>query len=348
MRAITFHGVESVRCEAVRDPRIEAPGDALVRVELAGICGSDLHVYHGRERGLDLGTVLGHELVGRVVEVGADVRGLRVGQRVASPFTTSCGACFYCARGLSCRCPRGALFGWVREGVGLQGAQAELVRVPLADATLVGVPEGIGVEEALLLGDVLPTGWHCAERAGLEAGGLAAVIGCGPVGLMAVVALGELGAGRILALDTVPERLALARRFGAEPVDASETDALAHVRRESDGRGADAVLEAVGSASAARLAFDLVRPGGTISAVGVPTDARFAFSPIEAYDRNVTFRIGRCPARYLMDRLLPFVLATRHELASVFSHRLPLEEGPRGFEIFARKLDACTKVALVP
>lgn len=348
MRAVTFQGVESVRCESVPDARVEAPEDAVVRVELAGICGSDLHVYHGRESGLDRGTVLGHELVGTVVALGDEVRGLAVGDRVASPFTTSCGACFFCAGGLTSRCARGALFGWVAGGAGLHGAQAELVRVPLAGSTLVRVPEGMRAEEALLLGDVLPTGWHCAEQSGLAPGGLAVVVGCGPVGLMAVVALRALGAREVLALDRVPERLALARRFGATAVDAGAEDAHALVRRASDGRGADAVLEAVGSSAAARLAFELVRAGGTISAVGVPTDARFAFTPVEAYDRNVTYRIGRAPARALMERLIPFVLASGHELGAILSHRLPLEEAARGFATFAARREGCTKVALVP
>jgi threonine dehydrogenase-like Zn-dependent dehydrogenase len=347
MKALTFQGVETIRHETVPDPRIEGPGDVVVRVECAGICGSDLHVYHGRETGLDLGTVMGHEFVGEVVEAGPDVRGFPVGGRVVSPFTTSCGSCFYCRRGLTARCAQGELFGWVERGAGLHGCQAEYVRVPLADSTLVPVPEGAPVEETLFAGDVLSTGYFCADLAAIEAGDVVGVLGCGPVGLMAVVGAWELGAGRVLAVDSVAERLALAERYGAEPIDLTG-DPVSTVRDATEGRGADAALEVVGSPEATRLAADLVRPGGTIAAVGVHTESQFAFSPVEAYDKNLTYRAGRCPARHYMERVLPIVNAGKYDLAAVISHRLPLGEGRRGYDIFARKLDGCTKVVLTP
>ena len=158
MKAITFQEVESLSYETVPDPEIRAPGDVILRVRLAAICGSDLHVYHGRETGLDPGTVMGHEMLGEVVETGPDVRQFAVGDWVVCPFSTSCGECFYCREGLTARCSRGRLFGWVEKGEGLHGGQAELVRVPLADSTLVAIPDGAPVEEALLAGDVLSTG----------------------------------------------------------------------------------------------------------------------------------------------------------------------------------------------
>jgi 2-desacetyl-2-hydroxyethyl bacteriochlorophyllide A dehydrogenase len=347
MRALTFQGVETVRHESVPDPRIEDPRDVLVRVECAGLCGSDLHVYHGRETGLDRGTVMGHELVGEIVERGAEVRGLSAGERVVSPFTTSCGACFFCRRGLTARCAEGRLFGWVEKGEGLHGAQAELVRVPLADSTLVKVPEGVSSVGALFAGDVLSTGYYCAELAGFEPGAVVAVLGCGPVGLMAVIAARELGAGRIFAVDSVPERLELARSFGADPL-APAGDPLSVLREATEGRGADAVLEAVGSPEASRLAVDLVRAGGSVAAAGVHTEPTFAFSPVEAYDKNLTYRAGRCPARHYMERVLPIVESGRYNLASVVSHRLPLAEGERAYDIFARRIEGCTKVVLSP
>lgn len=347
VKALTLHAPRDIRCETVPDPRLERPTDAIVRVELGAVCGSDLHVYHGREAGLDPGTVMGHEFLGEVVEVGPEVRGLRPGAPVVSPFTTSCGSCFYCARGLTCRCPAGELFGWVADGAGLQGAQAEYVRVPLADSTLVAVPPDVSREAALFAGDVLSTGFFCAESAGFGEGAVVAVLGCGPVGFMAVLAARELGAGRVVAVDSVPERLRLVEALGARGVDRSREDPLEALREETDGRGADAVLEVVGSPEATRLAFELVRPGGTISAAGVHTEAHLAFSPVEAYDKNLTYRAGRCPARSYMDRGLELARAGRYDLEAIVSHRLTLDEGRRAYEIFDQKLEGCTKVLLV-
>jgi threonine dehydrogenase-like Zn-dependent dehydrogenase len=348
MRALTYHGVRDLRVETVSDPSLLAPTDAIVAVRLAAICGSDLHVWHGRETGLDAGTVMGHEFLGEVVELGREVSGLKRGDLVVSPFTTSCGACFYCRHGLPARCTRGQLFGWVERGAGLHGGQAELVRVPLADTTLFPVPPGLAPEAGLLLGDVLATGWHAAVMGGVSPGAVCAVVGCGPVGLMAVVAAHELGAERIFALDTVPERLALAARFGATPVDLKQQDPVAVLRDATEGRGADAVLEAVGSPEATTLAFDLARPGGTLAAVGVHHEAAFPFSPGAAYDKNLTYRIGRCPVRHYMERLLPVAQRREAELAALFTHQLPLDQSPEGYRIFDGKTEGCIKVALHP
>ncbi|MGB6364787.1 MAG: alcohol dehydrogenase catalytic domain-containing protein, partial [Thermoanaerobaculia bacterium] len=315
MKAITFQGIESLSYETVADPEIRAPGDVILRIRLAAICGSDLHVYHGRETGLDPGTVMGHEMLGEVVETGPDVRRFSSGDTVICPFTTSCGDCFYCREGLTARCSQGQLFGWVEKGEGLDGGQAELVRVPLADSTLVVIPDGAPIEEALLAGDVLSTGFFCAERAAVKPGSMVAVVGCGPVGLMAIVAARELGAERIFAFDSLGERLSLAEGFGAEPLDHRQSESLELVREATEGRGVDAVLEAVGSPEATRLAIDVVRAGGTISAAGVHTEPQHAFSPIEAYDKNLTYRTGRCPARAYIDRVLPLVRARAYDLA---------------------------------
>jgi threonine dehydrogenase-like Zn-dependent dehydrogenase len=347
VRALTFHPPGDIRFETVADPTLEAGDDAIVHVERAGICGSDLHVVHGRERALDPGSVMGHEFVGRVVATGAGLTRLAPGDRVVAAFTTCCGACFYCRRGLSARCPKGRLFGWVEGGIGLQGGQAEYVRVPMADATLFPLPQDMAVEAAVLLADVLPTGWHCARMAEVGPGSVAVVIGCGPVGLMAVAAANELGAARVFAVDTVAERLAAAARFGAVPLRLELDDIGQAVRDATEGRGADALLEAVGSSEAARLGFELVRPGGVISIAGVHHEPRFEFSPAEAYDRNLTLRIGRCPARSLMPELLP-VLQRRPELASIVTHRRPLADGVEAYRLFDRKEDGCIKVVLEP
>lgn len=346
MQAITFHAPRELRYESVPDPALREPRDVVVRVELAAVCGSDLHPYHGRETGLDVGTVMGHEFLGTVVDAGAEVERFRPGARVVAPFTTSCGRCFYCRIGLTCRCVESQLFGWVQGGRGLHGAQAELVRVPLADSTLVALPEGIDEEQALLAGDVLSTGYGCAESAGVGPGSVVAVVGCGPVGLMAVVGARELGAAAVIAVDLVPERRALAIELGALAFEPE--GALAALRERTEGRGADAVLEAVGSPQATRLALELVRPGGTIAAAGVHTESAFAFTPGEAYDKNLSYRAGRCPARHYAERMLALVRSRKYPLGRVLSHRLPLSEGARAYEMFDRKLDGCTKVLLLP
>lgn len=348
MRAVTYHAPGDLRVERVPDPALLAPTDALVAVTLAAICGSDLHVWHGRETGLDAGTVMGHEFTGEVVAVGAAVSRFQVGDRVVSPFTTSCGTCFYCTRDLPARCERGELFGWVEGGRGLHGGQAELVRVPLADTTLVALPRGLDPRAGILLGDVLSTGYHCATMGGAAPDRTVAVIGCGPVGLMAVLSARELGATAVYAVDRVPERLALAAAFGGTPVDPAAGDPVARLREATGGRGADVVLEAVGSPASSELAFALVRPGGGISVVGVHHEAAFPFSPGQAYDRNLTYRIGRCPARHYIPALLPMAVRREADLVRLFTHRLPLESGPEAYHTFDRKQDGCIKVALVP
>jgi len=366
MKAITFEGKQTVAYETVDDPRIEAPSDALVRVQAAGICGSDLHPYHEREKGIDHGTAMGHEFVGEVIEVGSEVSGVSAGDVVFSPFTTSCGACYYCRRGLTCRCTSGQLFGWVENGAGLHGGQAEYVRVPLAQGTLKTVPEGVSPANALLMGDILSTGFFCAENAGIGIlgdpkgalnrpgpvgpgpRGTYVVVGCGPVGLMTITAALHLGAEELFAVDAVPERLEMAEKLGAIPLN-YEADPVAEIVRDAtDGRGADAVMEVVGARSATLTAIATLRPGGVLSSIGVHTDERFGFIPIDAYDMNLTFRSGRCPARYYMDRLAPLVREKIIDAEWVFSHRMPLSEGVRGYEIFDKKLDGCTKVLLEP
>lgn len=348
MNAITFRGVERLSYEPVSDPRILEPTDAIVRVRAAGICGSDLHPYFGRERGLDAGTVMGHELLGEVVEAGADVTGVRVGDVVVAPFSTSCGACFYCRSGLTARCEVGELFGWVQDGRGLQGAQAELVRVPLADGTLVRVPDGLDDGVALLAGDILSTAAFGADLAGVGPDDLVVVVGCGPVGLLAIRAALERGAREVVAVDRVASRLAVAERFGATPADFEAGDPLAVVRERSGGRGADAAIEAVGTADATRLAADLLRLGGSLAAVGVHTEPHLALPPGEIYDRNLRYASGRCPARHYMEASL--TLAARDEalLATLISHRLPLSEGVDAYARFAAREAGWTKVVLRP
>ena len=346
MQALTFHGKENIHYESVPDPIIIATDDVIVKVNSCAICGSDLHPYFEREKGLDHGCVMGHEFVGEIVEVGKAVRSLHKGDFVMSPFTTSCGECFYCRRGLSCRCERGQLFGWTSEGQGLQGGQAEYVRVPMAEGTLVKIPEALPGGVALLLGDILSTGYFCADQVGIRPDEVQVVVGCGPVGLMTVWAARKLGAEKVYAIDAIPERLAKAAEWGAIPVNYQDAEPLAVVREVTEGRGADAVMEVVGSSGAGRSAYELLRPGGVFSAVGVCTDQHLSFSPVEAYDKNLTYKVGRCPARYYMEQLIEPALEDAEKLASIFTHRLPLTSGPEAYQIFAAREEGCLKVLL--
>jgi threonine dehydrogenase-like Zn-dependent dehydrogenase len=347
MKALTFRGKGNIRYEDVPDPKIMSDDDAVVRVTTSAVCGSDLHVYHEREKGLDRGTVMGHEFVGIVEETGRNIRNFSAGDHVVSPFTTNCGKCHFCDIGLTARCTNGELFGWVENGVGLQGAQAEYVRVPHADTTLVHIPETITGKQALLTGDILSTGYYCAEMAGIRPGGFYAVIGCGPVGILTIMSAFEQGAQHIIAIDTVPGRLELASRLGAIPLQLNE-DPVLNVMSRSGGTGVDAVMEAAGSPGAQDLAVKLVRPGGTISTVGVHTAEQFSFTPAEAYDRNLTYKTGRCPARFYMDILMVKLEDWPFDLDMIFSHELPMADGEHAYKIFDQKLEDSLKILLRP
>ena len=348
MQALTFGGIETIVHSAVADPQILQPTDAIVQISLAGICGSDLHVYHGRETGLDSGTVMGHEFAGIVIETGAAVKKYFKGSKVLSPFTTSCGECFYCRIGLTCRCEKGNLFGWVQGGQGLHGAQAQFIRVPMADSTLIPLSNDINEDKGLLLGDIFSTGYFCADNAGINAKETYVVIGCGPVGLMTVIAAKHLGAEKLFAIDYSDNRLRMAREFGAIPMNASQTDPQEIIMQSTNGRGADAIMEVVGSSSALRLAIDLLRPGGTVSSVGVHTAKDFAFSPVEAYDKNLVYKVGRCPAHFYAEKLLREQVIQSCPAEKVITHRFQLNEGAKAYEIFDKKLDNCIKAVLHP
>ena len=347
MQALTFGGIEKVVYQSVSEPQILAPTDVIVRITLSSICGSDLHVYHGRETGIDENTVMGHEFVGTVIETGNAVKKFYKGSRVLSPFTTSCGECFYCSIGLTCRCEKGNLFGWVQNGHGLHGAQAAYIRVPMADSTLLSLSNDLTEKKGLLLGDVFSTGYFCAENAEIKPGATYAVIGCGPVGLMAILAAKHLGAEKLFAIDLIPERLAIAEKFGAIPLNASLTDVKEEIFNKAKGRGVDAVMEVVGSDRSLKLAIDLIRPGGIISSVGVHTAKKFSFSPGQAYDKNLTYKSGRCPARFYSEKLLQEEVPQRYAIEDIITHQFALKEGAKAYEVFDKKLDDCIKAVLL-
>jgi len=348
MQALTFAGKEIIKYGTVKDPGLLHPSDAIVRITMAGICGSDLHVYHGRETGLDHGTVMGHEFTGIVEETGSDVTKFKKGSRVLSPFTTSCGECFYCRIGLTCRCEKGHLFGWVQNGHGLHGAQAAYVRVPMADSTLLPLSNDLSEKKGLLLGDVFSTGYFCAENAEVKRGNIYVVIGCGPVGLMTILAAKHLGAEKLFAVDVIPERLTQAEKFGAIPLNASLSDVKKEIFNDSQGRGADAVMEVVGSDRSLKLSIDLIRAGGILSSVGVHTATNFSFSPGDAYDKNLTYKSGRCPAHFYSEKLLREEVPQRYAIEDIITHQFELKDGANAYEVFDKKLDNCIKAVLLP
>jgi alcohol dehydrogenase len=352
MRGLVLEGPRAIAHRTdLPEPHLLAGTDALVRVRRAGLCGSDLHPYEGREPARP-GVVPGHEVVGEVLAVGDAVARVAVGDRVLVPFTTSCGRCEPCGRALSARCVQGELFGWgdpeQPTRPPLHGGQAEALRVPLADGTLVGVPEALPDVEALLLTDNLPTGWYAAERALSDGGGALAVVGLGAVGLCAVVAARALGAGAVLAVDPVATRRAQAERLGA--VASTPEDAAAALERLAGGRVLG-VVEAAGTAAAQRLALSLLRPGGALSVIAVQTAGSFPFTPIEAYDANLTIHLGRAPVRSVLDRVLPALAAGRLRIPAdvIVTHPdLPLEMGPEAYARFSAREPGLTKVAFAP
>jgi len=347
MQALTFGGKEIISYNTVSDPELLDPSDVIVKITMASICGSDLHVYHGRETGLDFGTVMGHEFTGIVEEAGSGVKKFKKGAKVLSPFTTSCGECFYCRIGLTCRCEKGNLFGWVHNGHGLHGAQAGFIRVPMADTTLLPLSADLDARKGLLLGDVFSTGYFCADSAGIKPDGVYAVIGCGPVGLMTILAAKHLGAETLFAVDIIPERLAMAEKFGAIPLNASLTDVKEEILNSTSRRGADAVMEVVGSDKSLKLAIDLIRPGGIISSVGVHTANNFSFSPGEAYDKNLIYKSGRCPARFYSEKLLREEVPQRYPIEDIITHQFSLLQGAKAYEVFDKKMDNCIKAVLL-
>lgn len=347
MHALTFGGKEIVEYRAVKDPELLHPSDAIVQITMTSICGSDLHVYHGLETGLDYGTIMGHEFIGIIAEAGQDVKKYKKGAKVLSPFTTSCGKCFYCLAGLTCRCEKGHLFGWIQNGHGLHGAQADYIRVPMADSTLLPLSSDLDEKKGLLLGDVFSTGYFCAESAGIKRGAVYAVIGCGPVGLMTIIAAKHLGAEKLFAIDLIEERLAQAQRFGAMPLNPSLADVKEEILHATAGRGADAVMEVVGSDKGLRLAIDLVRPGGTISSVGVHTARNFSFSPGEAYNKNLTYKTGRCPAYFYSEKLLREQVPQQYAIEDIITHQFPLKDGPTAYDVFDKKINNCIKAVFL-
>jgi threonine dehydrogenase-like Zn-dependent dehydrogenase len=346
MRAAVYRDVGCIEIGEVPDPTIEDPADAVVRVHLSAICGSDLHFFHGKAP-LEPGETIGHEAVGVVEEVGSAVQRFGSGDRVVVAFDIACGACWFCRRGQTQLCEDFRNLGAGIFGGGLGGAQAELLRVPHADTNLLHVPEELDDEHALFVGDVLTTGHYGAAIAGIRPRDTVAVVGAGPVGFFCVQAARARGAGEVLALDLEPERLALAERAGAVPVNVSERHPQVAVAEHTDGRGADVVLEAVGSIEALEEAVDVTRRGGAVTVVGMFTGERLEVPVGIWWARALSVRFaGVCPVHAWWQEALTEVISGRIDPVPIISHRLPLHDAPLGYELFASR--RATKVLLVP
>jgi 2-desacetyl-2-hydroxyethyl bacteriochlorophyllide A dehydrogenase len=346
MKGLVYHGERDIRCETLPDPTLDDARGAVVRVERAAICGSDLHLYHGAFPADQAGFTVGHEFVGEIVEAGSEVRDLRVGDRVIVSGVIGCGSCRACLRGEVVRCEAGPprIFGTTPA---LAGGQAEAVAVPAADHACLPIPDGINVEQAVLLTDILPTGYFGARNADIQPGQTIAIIGMGPVGQMALMSAQLFGPAEILAVDRVPERLAMAASLGATAIDASG-DAATAVLEATHGRGADAVIEAVGADETIAMAMDLTRAGGVVSVVGVNLNFAFPFNMATAFMKNLTFRVGLVPVHELWPNLVPLVVSGKLDPDRVFTHRMALSEGAEAYEIFDARRDGVMKISLDP
>ncbi|MBI3964417.1 MAG: alcohol dehydrogenase catalytic domain-containing protein [Chloroflexi bacterium] len=346
MKVVVYRGPGKVAVEEQPDPSVESDTDAVVRITTSAVCGSDLHIYHGRLPNVPEGSVMGHEFIGVVESIGDKVEKFVPGQRVVGAFGTSCGKCWYCTHQLPSQCVNGALFGFGNPGVG--GCQGELLRVPFADGTLEPVPDGLPDTEAIFIGDIFSTGFFAVENGGVKPGDVVAVVGCGPVGLFAQMSAQLFGAAAIFGLDLVEERLKLAQEIGSIPVNVNEQDAVALIRAATEGRGADVVCECVGHESALRLAMRLFRPGGTVSVVGVYAENNVEFPMGRAFMRDLTFKIGICNVKNYMARLTPLVVNKKVDLSRIVTHAMKLEEAPYAYEIFDQKRDNAVKILLAP
>jgi threonine dehydrogenase-like Zn-dependent dehydrogenase len=337
MKALTFHGPGEVHVETVEDPRIEEPTDAIIRVTTTAICGSDLHLYHGTIPGLLPGSVIGHEYVGVVEEVGPQVSAFRPGDRVVGAFHVACGKCRNCRRSLYNQCQHGGILGYGVAFGNLQGTQAEFARIPYTDHTLRKVPEGLSDEQALFSGDILTTAYGAVINSRLCPGETVAIIGCGPVGIMAVQSALALGASRVFAIDLVKERTDLAARLGAVPIHSGDVNVVSKIHDLTDGEGADVVIEAVGGAKTIQLAFQLVRGGGRVSAVGVTAEDTFSYPLMNSLTKDITFRIGLANVHRDIDTTLSLVRGGRIDPTVVVSHRLPLDRAAEGYRLFDQR-----------
>ncbi len=340
MRAVTFQAPGEVRVEERPNPEPAAADDAVVRVEATGICGSDLHIYHGRVA-IEPGFVIGHEYVGTVVAAGGGVTQVAVGDRVLGTYSTACGGCFHCRRGEYHQCDSGRVFGHGATLGSLPGAQAELLLVPSANLTLRRVPPGLSDEVALFAGDVAGTAYHaiCGDAANpdpLEPGSTVAVLGLGPVGLCAVQVARTSGASLVVAVDTVDERLRRAEALGAVPVHLTEEDPRGRVKELTAGRGVDLSVDAVGDPKALDLACRLARKAGMVSVTGVYAEPAQVHMGV-VWIKGLSWRTGQANVIGHLDRVLAMLSAGVLDPSSLVTHQMRLDEAPEAYAIYDRR-----------
>jgi threonine dehydrogenase-like Zn-dependent dehydrogenase len=391
MKALTWHGKGDIRCESVPDPVIENDRDVVIKVTACAICGSDLHLMGGFMPGMEHGDILGHETMGEVMEVGRGAASkLKVGDRIVVPFTISCGECRQCKWGNWSCCettnpngkiqaesygyPLAGLYGFSHITGGFSGGQAEYMRVPYADVNPIIIPNGLEDEQVLFLSDIFPTAYMAAENCNIQPGDTVAIWGCGPVGVLAIKSCLMLGAGRVISIDTVPERLALARQAGAETIDFGEQEVQETLMEMTNGQGPDSVIEAVGLEShgadtlaqkvssavmaatvsmerpfAINQAILACRPGGTISMPGVYAGPVGPFALGVLMNKGLTLKTGQTHMKRYMQPLLERIQNGEIDPSFIISHRATsLEDGPALYETFRDKKDACTKVIFKP
>jgi 2-desacetyl-2-hydroxyethyl bacteriochlorophyllide A dehydrogenase len=344
MRAVTFEAPMEVRVQERPDPVLESRDDAIVAIEASGICGSDLHIYHGRVT-MQPGFTIGHEFVGRVLAAGDAVTRVAVGDRVCGCFHTACGTCFYCMRGVYQKCERVRVFGHGEALGGLPGTQADQALVPMANLTLRRVPDSVTDDVALFAGDVMGTAYHAVESSGVRPGDSVAVVGLGPVGLCAVQIAVAAGAAPVLAIDSVPARLEVARRFGAVAVHLTEENPRDVVRAATEGRGVAAAIDAVGHGDALDLAIRLARSAGTVVAIGVYAEPCRVHMGL-VWIKGLTLRSGQANVIGHVDRVLGMLEAGTLDPAPLVSHHMSLDDAPEGYAIYDRR--EALKIVLRP
>jgi threonine dehydrogenase-like Zn-dependent dehydrogenase len=386
MKALTWQGRDKVGIENVPDPQIINRSDAIIKVSSTAICGSDLHLYGGRVPSLLKGDILGHEFMGEVMEVGRDVKNIKVGDKVVVPFNIACGKCYFCEKKMFSACDNSnpnpaipmlgtgqatsALFGYTHMCGGYAGGQAEYVRVPYADVGPLIVPKDIDDEKVLFLSDIFPTGYMAAENCKIQPGDSVAIWGAGPVGQFAIRSAFMLGAGRVFAIDRFPERLALAELAGAETINYEDEDVYERLQYETGGQGPDSCIDAVGMeahghgidalmddakamlrvqpdrAHALRQAIRCVRKAGTISVPGVYIGMIDKFNFGMAFNKGVNFAMGQTHTHNYLKPLLERIQNGEIDPSVVISHRLTLDEAPEGYKMFQEKSHDCTKIVM--
>ncbi|HEV3046557.1 MAG TPA: alcohol dehydrogenase catalytic domain-containing protein [Solirubrobacteraceae bacterium] len=344
MRAVTFQAPGVVSVEERPEPELIDAEDAIVRVDASGVCGSDLHIFHGRVQ-IEPGFTIGHEYVGTVLAAGDGVTRVAVGDRVLGCFMTACGTCWFCRRGDYHRCANSRTFGHGATLGALQGTQADMTLVPHANLVLRRVPEGMSNEVALFAGDVMGTGFHAAVESGLRPGDVAAVLGLGPVGLCAVQAARAVGAARVFAIDSVPERLAVAESMGGVPVRLTEQDVKALVREATEGRGVDVCIDAVGDPKALDMAIRLTRACGSVQCIGVYAERAEVHMGL-LWLKTLTLRGGQANVIGHVDRVLALMSAGVLDPSALVTHHMKLDQAPEAYAVFDRR--EALKVVLEP